>query len=785
MAKSKGFDFKALLLNHGEKFGAAVVGLLALTGLATANWSGSARLESELRAIAEKTRETWLSPNNSWPEDKKTLFASTPDVERMAQRMSSPNEDIEQFTTLRHWNPPINQVREKLAPVVVLPPESPESTLVTFTLLVKEDELEADEAATPEGEKAAEEMTADEQDLADLFAAKPGVASGGAGPGGLGEGEMAADPAAGLYGGAAAGGGAGYGPSMPGAGIGPGDLSLGGYGGGAGYMNTMGGEGGMAVERKVRSYAGVSIRAVFDLYKQTNMMAEALHVSPQDIPPRQIDFVNLEIQRKIAVAGLDPWAGQWESLSLKDIAEILNQAAYFDRDIVNPSVVRSEITMPLPSRAAGNWTPGNASHKRLENFQLSEEEKDLIDQHQTMMLEEANKMNAMLPPEQAKSEGFRQYTLASQDLGQALGGQYGGVADSMYAAYQGGSAGAGSAMAGAGGLGAGGARAGGPATGKNANDRRFKNKEEMEKFLNATLVANRLLLVRFMDFTCDRGNAYQYRVRLEMRNPNFNKPVDELELPELATQRTIFSSWSEPTQPVFIPSSYRYYTQKVESKPRADEMAHLNMFYQHETAGTPVMAPLRVPVGVRIGGKQTLEVVDLGKSKLESQDVELKSQDFLAGVVEAPRLASSDFPELKDLIRSLQGVRIVPDRITVVDSTGAIVSRFVGDTVNGGEKPISEADDLAKAKFVLKQYESLRPQAGGADPTNPYAAGGGSAADSAMMGMGMGEEFMGGGSGRGSALGNRSSGRGRRGRSSGSSAAPGAGGGSARGGENR
>ena len=37
MAKKK-LDFKALLLNHGEKFGAAVVGLLALTGLATANW---------------------------------------------------------------------------------------------------------------------------------------------------------------------------------------------------------------------------------------------------------------------------------------------------------------------------------------------------------------------------------------------------------------------------------------------------------------------------------------------------------------------------------------------------------------------------------------------------------------------------------------------------------------------------------------------------------------------------------------------------------------------------
>ncbi len=183
---------------------------------------------------------------------------------------------------------------------------------------------------------------------------------------------------------------------------------LDGYGSG-GYMG-MGMEGGMgaavAVERKVRSCAGVSVRAVFDLYRQTNMLAEALHIPAKD-GQRYIDFVNLEIQRKAAVPGGDPWAGEWEQLPLKDIAEILEEAAYNDRDIVNPSVVRSEITMPLPARAAGNWTPANASHKRLEEFQLSDEEKDLIDRHQARLLEEANKLKAMLPPEQAKSEGFR------------------------------------------------------------------------------------------------------------------------------------------------------------------------------------------------------------------------------------------------------------------------------------------------------------------------------------------------------------------------------------------
>jgi hypothetical protein len=258
------------------------------------------------------------------------------------------------------------------------------------------------------------------------------------------------------------------------------------------------------------------------------MLAEALHVPARD-GQRYIDFVNLEIQRKAAVPGADPWAGEWEQLSLKDIAEILDEAAYNDRDIVNPSVVRSEITMPLPARAAGNWTPANASHKRLEQFQLSDEEKDLIDRHQARLLEEANKLKAMLPPEQAKSEGFRKWGLASQDLGMALGGGGMGVSGTMFSDYQ-------SSMS----MSAPEAAAGG----SQKQDPRFKTKEDFEKFLNSTLVANRLLLVRFMDFTCDQGNSYRYRVRLEMRNPTFNMPVDELEQPELASQKTIFSGWS-------------------------------------------------------------------------------------------------------------------------------------------------------------------------------------------------------------------------------------------------
>lgn len=772
MAKKR-LDLKALFLNHGEKFGAGVIGILAVTGLATANWSACSRLESELKEAANKTKETWNSSANVISEEKKKLFDSTPDVETMANRMASPNEDIEQFAWVRHLNEPTISVREKLAPVVVLPPESPESTLVTFALVQKPDEEDDAEAETTTETSDKPEEKAADKDLADLFGdnKKTGVGVPGGYPGadGAAPGMLGAEAG---YPGGAGGGGEGYvagGASgmglMPGA---PGMMEgLEGYGGAAymGMEGVMGMEGGMgatAVERKVRSCAGVSVRAVFDLYKQTNMLAEALHIPAKDVQ-RYIDFVNLEIQRKAAVPGVDPWSGEWEQLPLKDIAEILEEAAYNDRDIVNPSVVRSEITMQLPARAAGNWTPANASHKRLEEFQLSDEEKDLIDRHQAKLLEEANKLKAMLPPEQAKSEGFRKWGLASQDLGTALGGGGMSVSGSMFTDYQ-------SSMNMA------------PGDGTEAEnqklkkDPRFKTKEDLEKFLNSTLVANRLLLVRFMDFTCDQGNSYRYRVRLEMRNPTFNMPVDELEQPELASQKTIFSGWSEPTDPVFVPGAYRYYTQKVDSRPRVDEVAQLSMFYQHETAGTPVMATLRVPVGVRIGGKQSLDVVDLGKSTLEPQEIELKSMDYLASVTEAPRISASEFPELRDILKGVTGGRVIPDRISVVDSSGALVSRYVGDKVNGGNKAISEGDDLAMTKFVLDTYKHFRADEAAAATGLPYGADGISM-DPAMMSngamsMGMGADYMG-SSGPGSSLGSSRSSRSssRRGRGSNSSGA--------------
>ena len=816
MAKMKSPDFKALFLKHGEKFGAAFVSLLALTGLATASWKPAEEDTENLIAIATDTQAQWK--RSPWSEEGRKAFADTPKVEEMAQRMASPNEDIGQFATNRHWNPPINELQKKLGVVTVLAPETPESSLVRFTMAEKPDE----EAATeedPKPEDKPEEAPASNKDFEDLLGsagaggipggdsisggelgsggAGQGGGLGGAGLGGAGLGMNAGGGGLGggpggrrMGGGGIGGGGIGGGSGMPpGGGMGAGRSSGMGMGGGmgAGGMGMgmgmgmgednldLGGESGYGIglsgaveKKKVRSCTGVSARWVFDLYKQQQTLAGSLHMSAQQAG-RYIDFVNLQIERKPAIPGIDPWAGEWEPLPLKDLGELLMKSLGLDREIVNPSVVRSEITMPLLRRAAGVWTPADASHKRLEKFELSPEEQEIIDRHQAKMKEEAEKRKANLPPDQPKSEGFRSFLLNSGDLGMALGGSaaYGSAGDVAGDMFEN----------------SGESEEPGAPGAKNGTSSRFQNKEEMETFLKNTLVANRLLLVRFMDFTCDRGNAYQYRVRLEMRNPNFNMPVDELEQPELAAQPTIFSDWSEPTKPVFVPDAYRYYTQKVEGKPRADELALLAMYYEHETAGTPVMTNLRVPVGARIGGKQLIEVVDLGKSSLESQEVEFRSRDFLTSVSEAPKISQGDNPELKPYFKSLTpGVRPLGDRMTVIDANGAIVARVVGDKVANGDKVIAEGDDKAFTDFVIKHYDYLRPQEEGeVGSGDPYAGGAGGMADGAggMGAGGLGMGGYGGGMSSGSSMSGNGSGRrsGRGGRGSGRGAGGGFGGG--------
>ena len=753
MAKLKGFDFKALLLNHGEKIGAALVILLGLTGLATASWSPSTKQPDDLKAVADLTRSAWQS--NAFTEEKRAAFDDTPDVLALAERMQSETEDLERFSTGEPWDAPIHPNRERRGAVIVLSPTDPEANAIAIVMAEKpdaEDEETEETDATKTDKKTEPEVG---EDVKKLF----GVAGGGlAGPGGdiSGASGLGGQGAVGGYpggsGGAAGpgglGGGKGYGAPGDAEGMSgdmAGEMSSGGTGMMGGMMGGMmsgygdsgygaGGLGGMmstAAERKVRYHSGVSVRMIFPLLEQIRSVSQSLHL-PQSDPQiaRAIDFVGFQIERKKEVPGSEPWSGEWESISTDEVGEILQKSLAFDLDVVNQSVTRVELTMPLPRLAAGKWTSADASHRKLDDFKLDEEEQQLVDRYNAKLLEEAEKRKKMLP-DQTKKGGFARFMLNGADLNNALN-DTSSLTDDLFDEMK--------------------------DSKDPAKKSKYDNKEELKKLISKAMSTGRVLLVRFMDFTCDRGNTYIYRVRLEMKNPNFKYPVDELEQPDLNTQATIFSDWSEPTAAVFVPQSYRYYTQRADNP----QSVKVGMYYENEKAGTPAMANLEVRVGSRIGGKSDVEVVDLSKSVLETQSVEFKSPDLLAAITPSIRLNSGESPELKSYMDSMRGHKPLSDRITVVDSNGAIVTRYVGDSVANGGHPRNQQLDTKFYQDILKLYEHLKKDANAAAGTlyGGPGDGEGMSGGSGMMGGMMGGGGYGGGMSGGNALSGGGSGSG-------------------------
>jgi hypothetical protein len=758
MKKSKGFDFKALMLNHGEKFVAVLIALLAGMGLSSGRWSGP-DAETTVTNLKMKASETLAKvESNAWPEADKATFALTPDVAELARRMAAPNETTEQFVLSLPFNEPLNRVREKRAAVKVLRPENPEQDALSVALAMFPLEEEfTDDSSSEAGDKLAstgsgkkksgrQGRLGDDEEEVDEETRKRQEKFGPAlgGPGGLPGNQLNTGADLGLMNDpdrddmqaemanrmqAAAGGRGGRGGGRRGR---KSDLDEGmqlyGY---VGAMSNNGMLGTNIPTKRIKNSAGVSARWVFNLREQRKQIAEALHISAMDPATAAYaeDFVDLHIERKQALPAADPWSGDWEPVLTSDIAEVLNESLGLDLEVVNPLVTRPVITMPLPRRAQGQWSVDQVSHKGISEFILSDEEKEIIRKRDERLAKEAEEIKAVAPVTREIPKGFSQYRgNANQIMNQMTGDpddEPTNFNQMFLNEYNTGALDPQAAMA---------AAAGNPRGPRGANKLKMKP-EELEKLRKKLFepdATNRLLLVRFLDFTAERGHEYIYRVRLELNNPNFAAPVDELEQPELADQKTIFSDWSEPTEPILLPLEYRYYVNKVQSNIQGDDKADLSMYFEDTEKGTPVMSEFLAPVGVRIGGRKEVEVVDLSRSTLGPGDVDFRTRDLLCGVNEGPRLSSSDHPELRPFLATVpRGRKPVPDQILALTAAGELTLRWSGD------REQLESEDRGDADFVLKAYRDA-----GWGTENRLAQTGGGAAfgdpddeDSGGMGM--------------------------------------------------
>lgn len=746
------FDFKTFLINHSEKLVGGIVALLVLWGFASASWEHASVTPPQLEQMAKDVRRQ-ITDKAEWPEEMQQKFTiddkgnPMPDIRELAGELGRrENIHFSKFAMPTVWNEPLVPPRKKQERVVVLAPTQPEVSPIAFPLalpLDEEDLLAEQGLAIEDLEPEEDELDPIRLEAMERFGGDAGVTYND--PRQLGMSGSIADlllgGQAGLAGGLGARGGIG----------GRGLLGVRGGLGGRGAMSGEGGDddfgGGMGAilptaNRKVEWRAGISVRMIVDLREQRQKIREALHITGDFQSIQQyVDYQQIHIERMQHRDGA--W-GDWEEVKLEDVGEILLESLGQDVDIVSPVVTRPELTMPLPRRATGQWLDDEVSHSSIIDFELSPEEQEMQNRIDAMMQADAERAQAFAPPERKEKKGFTpflqdramlrrravtNYTTDEEYKEQAL--------RQMEEAYK--------------------------RMGREFDDHA---REVFLKQFEATATADyRLLLVRFIDFTAERGYAYRYRVRLEMYNPNFQQLPDDLVSPEIGEQETIVSDWSEPTPAAMVPMRYRSYARKVKSR-NNQQVVDFGLYYE-EDGMLPVMSTVSVEIGMPIAGREREERVDLEKQVLDVGEITFITNELLGGVIPSVELDPRDHEDLEQVLRKYGRRSPVDDLVSVVDTRGDIVLRQASEDSHRADKELVDA--------ILLNYDSWRPGRnqgvgfgdGGEGGDDEYgdegdgAVFGGRGSRGMRLGSALGPASRGRGVGRGQ---DRSGRRGRRGR---------------------
>lgn len=627
--KLKNLDYKQFAVDHAEKAVFGIVCLFVLICLGGTSWS---RYEKEPEEFLNKVRsESSNLDSSGWPQEKRADYDAAKDIKLSVEQLRT-KFDVTPYLYNTPYIHPLHPQHEKIKQPDVYAPEKMMAKTSEAILKFRNENESEDANFGVELAKTEPKDTKDNPADPNFPLATAPRRGGGANNSRQGGGDAGANTeGAEVF--------QDKGATADAADIG----NLGG-----------GDETGMGakvdderINAEGRRFA--SIVGLIPLRKYSHSFAKALNIDSPAAAAERVEFVEFELERQIATADDDPWTGKWELVDVEIAIEILKKIEDHDPEVVSSALTDPVFTMPLPKRVAGEWGPW-ATHPDL-NL-LSEEQREqqmLVDEKALKAAQEKQLASASKKPQ--KKGGFVAFRHDIRSARRGVGAQQmqSIASDAMQ-------------QMGADGMG-------------QAQGRRGANNSGLH-----AIIAGQVLLFRYLDFDVEAGNAYRYRLRLVLRNPNWNQPIEDLVDPEIAKAELLKTEWSEPTNPVVIREYQAYFLTKV-NRSRSQTSAEINVLKWYQEAGTLIQAELnKILPGQFIaafkgndrdpGGVETY-VLRPANETLKKENIELVTKDVLLDIDGIDAVTAEEHADLGINFKK-RGEASVADQVLVVDQFGRL-----------------------------------------------------------------------------------------------------------------
>ncbi|QDT16444.1 hypothetical protein [Alienimonas californiensis] len=680
----KNANWKQLAADHAEKAGLVVAALLAAVLLYSGVSKGRYTEKSPNEVMQKLDEQQRALRVSSWTPEQRQAdlpeFDVRAEVERVKETMN-PGETAWPASLLG----PMHRLQEKGSEPTWLPVESVLAEYLALPVRLAPEDALLDAASGEPG--------ADEDEESNEFDLNLGAGGAPAGFGGFD------------FGGSSefSGGEMGRGRGMFGSDESSPDSSEGDFDRGRGVFGSE--EGGMpfgeegeygnpaTINARGKGVKMAAIRGVFPFRRQVQEMARSMNVPIADAKAR-LEFLDLQVERQRISSGANPYSEDWHPVDRDAALELLGEDLYASSgrpiEVVSPALTDPSLTMPLFTPAYGTWDNRPASHPRLKEFDLIKEDPALRQKIEERLREEAvvqQEVQAAVGPQKNRF-------LPEQNRGFDRGAAMRAIVDR------------------------------GPAEGE--------AKDPVRAALEKMSAADVLLLTRFFDIAVEPGQAYRYRMRVQLANPNFGLGAADVSDPSALEGETRWTPWSEPSGVVSIPPDELSYLTAIYPKPN-DSLpeARLEVTEYSREYGTLVSKDTRVDAGdlLVFEERNTYTLDPFKQEKNERATYPFVTEHVVIGVDALPEGAAAFHPDLNLGNRSLP-----PGRVLLMLDTGSVREIDAG----------LELQRQAVAKSVKAERDGLGPQMTDVNAPKPDPSG--------EFGEGFSEEFFGRG-GRGGSSG--------------------------------